>query len=104
MPAGRSPRPLIFYSPPLRRVAGRDVIWTYQTVLVGADGQVQLIPCVREWAADQGRAACARHVLAQINVDRDAARASGADIGIVAVHDATSWDDLKRAYGLPTHL
>jgi hypothetical protein len=97
-------RPLIFYSPPLRRVAGRDVSWTYQTVVVGADGQVQLIPGAREWAADQGRAACTRHVLAQIHVDRQAARASSADIGIVAVVDANSWDDLKRAYGLPTHL
>jgi hypothetical protein len=100
---GRGPRhPVVYYSPPLRRVDATSVRWTYQTLVAGADGVAQLIAGTREWPADDGRAACARHLIAQMRVDREAARASQAEISIVAVVDPTSWDDLKRAFGLPT--
>jgi hypothetical protein len=97
-------RALIFYSPPLRRLAGQDVSWTYQTVLLGIDGTARLIPGPRDWGGADGRATCNRYLLAQIRVDREAASAGGADIAFVAVADANSWDDLKRAHDLPTHF
>jgi hypothetical protein len=94
---------VIFYSPPLRRLAGQDVSWTYQTVLL-TGAAARLLPGPRDWGGDDGRATCNRHLLAQIRVDREAARAGGADIAFVAVADANSWDDLKRAHGLPGYF
>ena len=95
---------VIFYSPPLRRLMGQDVSWTYQTVLMDGEAPARLIPGPGDWGGEDGRATCNRHLLAQIRVDREAAQAGGADIAFVAVADINSWDDLKRAHDLPAYF
>jgi len=71
---------------------------------MGSDGSARLIPGPGDWGGADGRATCNRHLLAQIRVDREAARAGAADIAFVAVADTNSWDDLKRAHDLPSYF
>ncbi|WP_439817821.1 hypothetical protein [Zavarzinia sp. CC-PAN008] len=93
--------PVVYYSPPLSANAGGKAVWRYETMVVGADGRVSVMPGGRDWphAEGQGRRECAMFMLDQMRVDREAARREGAFVGIIAVLDANSWGDLKRALG-----
>lgn len=97
--AGRS-RALVFYSPPLREVAAEGGEWTFETLVVGADGHARRLPGGARFSEVEGRKACAAHVMAQMRVDRDmAARRGAAAVSLVAVVDLASWQDLCAAYG-----
>ncbi|MCF4164554.1 hypothetical protein L2U69_02690 [Zavarzinia compransoris] len=93
--------PLVFYSPPLRVVAAAGPKWTYETLVVGRDGKARRLPSHMDFPDAEGRKACAAHVVAQMRVDREAARKRGAAaVGLVAVFDLASWEDLLLAHGL----
>lgn len=93
--------PLVYYSPPLRKVAAQGGEWTYETLVVGRDGRGRRLPGQARFTEAEGRKACAAHVIAQMRVDRETAQKRGrAGIGLVAVVDLASWDDLCIAYGV----
>ncbi|MFA5122462.1 hypothetical protein [Zavarzinia sp.] len=93
--------PLVYYSPPLRVVAAEGAEWTFDTLVVERGGKARRLPgLVHIPEAEGGRKACAAHVIAQMRVDREAARRRGAGaVGLVAVVDLASWEDLCLAYG-----
>lgn len=98
---GQPARPLVFYSPPLRIVAGNGGEWTFETLVVGPDGHARRLPGGARFTETEGRKACAAHVVAQMRVDRDVAqRRKDARIALVAIVDLASWQDLCLAYGL----
>lgn len=93
--------PLVFYSPPLRVIVQAGPQWTYETLVVGRDGKARRLPSHTAFPDAEGRKACAGHVVAQMRVDREAARRRGAAaVGLVAVFDLASWEDLLLAHGL----
>ncbi|PWR23872.1 hypothetical protein [Zavarzinia compransoris] len=94
--------PLVFYSPPLRKVVAQGAEWTFETLVVGRDGKARRLPGAARFSEAEGRKACAAHVIAQMRVDRDTANRRGrGSIGLVAIVDLASWDDLCLAYGVP---
>ena len=91
--------PIVYYSPPLPEADAAER-WSFETIVLGADGHAGLLPGQGRWTAAEGRKACARHVLDQMRADRAAAHERGAAVAIVAVLDAASWADLRRGLGL----
>ncbi|MDD3446531.1 MAG: hypothetical protein PHS60_14055 [Zavarzinia sp.] len=94
-------RALVFYSPPLRVMLAAGPCWTFETLVVGRDGKARRLPSTVTFPEGEGRKACAAHVVAQMRVDRETARRRGqAAVGLVAVVDLASWEDLLSAHGV----
>lgn len=89
-------RPVVFYSPPLRDTA-RDR-WLFETLLVDGEGRGRRMPGDEAFYGADARKRCAAHVVEQIRVDREAVRRRGGAVGLVAVLNLGSWEDLCLTY------
>ncbi len=91
-------RPVVFYSPPLRDI-DKDR-WLFETLLVDGLGQGRRMAGDEAFYGADARKRCAVHVVEQIRVDRAAVRARGGDVGLVAILNLGSWEDLCAVFGV----